>query len=61
MDNAAQFEDALAPYIAAANPMNTRRASLSTVRAWARARGYPVARQGRIHAEIMAAYEAAHR
>ncbi|MCB0948380.1 MAG: Lsr2 family protein [Mycobacterium sp.] len=73
--NAAKFENALMPYINAAAKVRgagrSRRTKLNTngksdpeqlaaVRLWARKNGYEVADRGRIKAEILEAFEAAH-
>lgn len=75
-DNVAQFEKALAPYINAAQKVRTsggrqpksvggsaNRASkeqLAAIRDWARKQGHEVSERGRIKAEIVEAFEAAH-
>lgn len=74
--NAAAFEKAFAPYIAAARKaprsagsVRARRGAaaprsdkneLAAIREWARANGHDVADRGRISAEIRDAYAAAH-
>jgi nucleoid-associated protein Lsr2 len=70
--NRARLEGALAPFIAAARrvPRTGRRrggsraggspADRSGVRAWARASGLEVSERGRISADIMRQYDAAH-
>lgn len=72
-DNARALADALAPYIAAARRVGTatrsaspRRARgadaerLAAIRAWAQQQGHPVGDRGRIRAEVVEAYDAAH-
>jgi hypothetical protein len=65
--NAAKFEKALAPFVAAGRKVRNgqqRRKSPSSgvdvpaVRAWAKANGYEVSNRGRVSAEIVAAYNA---
>ncbi|HEU5418447.1 MAG TPA: Lsr2 family protein [Streptosporangiaceae bacterium] len=68
--HADQFARALAPFIGAARKTpGTRRAvrglrparhDQSDVRAWARAQGLKVSDRGRIPADVLARYEAAH-
>jgi len=69
--NRAKLEKALAPYIEAGRrvPRGGRRAGgrsggasadRSAVRAWAKAEGLEVSDRGRVSAEIMRQYEAAH-
>ena len=68
--NAAAFEKALKPYIAAARPAKlaarrgratgARRQDLSDVRTWAAKNGYTIAERGRVPGEVLSAYEAAH-
>lgn len=72
--NAAAFEKALKPYLAAARKTrrsparttpsrNSRRpagADLAAIRAWARANGHTVSDRGRIPAAITEAYHSAH-
>jgi hypothetical protein len=71
--NAAAFEKALAPYVAAARKVTAtrrarsakssatgRRPDLSQVREWARAKGHQVSDRGRIPAAALDAYDAAH-
>jgi hypothetical protein len=68
--HAAQFAKALAPYLAAARkapsprrPARTARGSRhdqSDVRAWARAQGIQISDRGRIPADVLARYQAAH-
>jgi hypothetical protein len=66
--NRAKLEKALAPYIEAGRrvPRGGRRAGgrasadRSAVRAWAKSAGLEVSDRGRVSAEIMRQYEAAH-
>ena len=68
--NRAKLEAALAPFIAAARKLRRgdRRSSSrpsqpvdrAAVRAWAREAGLAVSERGRISAEVMSQYEAAH-
>lgn len=74
--NAAKLDKALKPYIEAATKVGARRRGraaksagttaasakeqLATIRAWARSKGYEVSDRGRIKAEIVEAFEAAH-
>lgn len=75
--NAAKFDKALKPFIAAAEKVRSgarpvsrkskegsREASskeqLAAVREWARSNGYDVSARGRIKAEVVDAFEAAH-
>ena len=60
LDNAAQFRAAIAPYIEAASKASAK-PPLANVRKWAKSQGYQVSARGRIHSDIMAAYQAAHR
>jgi hypothetical protein len=65
-----EFAKALAPYLEAARKLPARRAARgavrpvrhnqSDVREWARAQGLKVSDRGRIPAEVMNQYEAAH-
>ncbi len=65
-----QLTKALEPYIAAARKAPTSRRAVrasraakrdqSDVRAWARANGITVSNRGRIPADVLAKYEAAH-
>lgn len=73
-ENARALSEALAPYIAAGRRLGstTRSASarpratganserLAAIRAWAQNNGYTVGDRGRIRAEIVDAYDAAH-
>lgn len=72
-DNAAKLRDALAPFISAGRraggsaassaPKNRRRTGQTDygpVREWAKANGYTVSERGRVPANVLAAYEAAH-
>jgi hypothetical protein len=66
----AQFAKAIAPYLAAARkapssrrPARAARASRhdqSEVRAWARGQGIQISDRGRIPADVLARYQAAH-
>jgi hypothetical protein len=69
--NRARLADALAPFIAAgrrvrrgarraAGPAGGSRVDRAAVRAWAREAGLTVSERGRISAEVMSRYEAAH-
>jgi Lsr2 len=70
--NRSKFEQAMAPFIAAARRstrrsprrsdtrQGTSRVDRSVVRAWAKEAGLKVSERGRISAEIMQQYEAAH-
>lgn len=75
--NAAKFDKALKPYVAAAmkvrgarragNATNTTNGNgpaskeqLAAIREWARKNGYEVSGRGRIKADVVAAFEAAH-
>lgn len=71
--NRAQLADALAPFIAAGRRAVVRRPATSrggksgarstdraAVRAWARSAGLTVSERGRISAEVLRRYEAAH-
>ncbi len=66
--NAAEFRDSVAKYVAVSRSVGgrtTRRATAGkvdtrAVRAWANENGHTVSSRGRIPAEIIAAYEAAH-
>jgi hypothetical protein len=65
-----EFAKAIAPYLEAARKLPARRAGRGTarpvrhnqsdVREWARAQGLKVSDRGRIPAEVMSQYEAAH-
>ena len=69
--NAAKFRDALAPYVGSAGK-STRRgrsrgqarggrsSNTSAIRQWARDQGMKVSDRGRVPAEILAKYDAAH-
>lgn len=73
-ENARALSDALAPYIAAGRRVASGRAAsgsrprskgadaqrLAAIRAWAQSNGYSVGDRGRIKAEIVDAYNAAH-
>jgi hypothetical protein len=67
--NAAAFADAMALYVGHArkvqrprrrNPQRGGRHDLTAVRSWAAENGYTVAARGRVPAEVLAAYTAAH-
>ncbi|MFI7587935.1 Lsr2 family protein [Spongisporangium articulatum] len=73
--NAEKLREALAPWVGharrvsgrgrsagrpAAKAKSAKRADLADVRAWARSKGHEVSDRGRISAEIMDAYDAAH-
>ncbi len=71
--NRAKLEEALAPFMAAgrkvarsggrrpaARPNGSSRVDRGAVRAWAKAAGLKVSERGRISADIMKQYEAAH-
>jgi hypothetical protein len=67
--HADQFARQVAPYIAAARKVSSARAGRSPragrhdqsdVRAWARAQGLQVSDRGRIPADLLARYQAAH-
>lgn len=68
--HADQFAEAISPYIAAARKVpSSRRAARGTraprhdqsdVRAWAREQGIKISNRGRIPADILARYQAAH-
>jgi len=73
-ENARALADALAPFIAAGRRVGTARAAsasrsrskgsdaerLAAIRSWAQSNGYTVGDRGRIKAEIVDAYDAAH-
>ncbi|MDF2966532.1 MAG: Lsr2 family protein [Nocardioidaceae bacterium] len=73
-ENAAAFRDALAPYVAAARRVGARGSarrrgrsrsssdagSAREIREWARENGYRVSERGRVPADVMEAYRAAH-
>jgi Lsr2 len=75
-DNVAKLENALAPFITAATKVSSRtrrrasakgssngrlsRGQISAIRAWATENGYNVSSRGRIPAEIIEAFNAAH-
>lgn len=70
-ENASRMRDAIAPYIGHARRVGGRRASARSarkapasetaqIRSWAREQGLPVNERGRIPADIVAQYEAAH-
>jgi len=69
-DNAALFDDAIGPFLSAATrvkggkkkPTHTSsgRTDTKAIREWANANGHTVSDRGRIHANIVEAYEAAH-
>jgi hypothetical protein len=69
-DHADQFAQAIGPFIAAARkaPSSRRpargsragRQNLSDVRAWARGQGIKISERGRIPADVLAKYHAAH-
>lgn len=67
--NAAKLHDELEKWVSVARRVGGRRGtgkkraggpSSDDVREWARANGHQVASRGRVSAEVMAAYEAAH-
>ena len=70
--NRTRLASALAPFIGAARRVNrggrrrgsdrpvAERVDRAAVRAWAREAGLPVSQRGRISAEVMTQYEAAH-
>jgi hypothetical protein len=68
--NALKLHDALAPYVAAARRVGSRRTSagplttskndLQAMRSWAKAHGIKVSERGRVSQEVQAAYRAAH-
>ena len=74
--NVAKLDKALKPYVEAATKVGGRRSrraansatangasskeQLATIRAWARKKGYEVSDRGRIKADIVEAFEAAH-
>ncbi len=68
--HADEFANAIGPYLEAARKVSARRPSRGTarpvrhnqsdVREWARAQGLKVSDRGRIPAEVMNQYEAAH-
>ncbi|MFC0314124.1 Lsr2 family protein [Gordonia phosphorivorans] len=69
LENAAQFRDLVANYVASSRVVggrSTRRTASKSgtdtraVRAWANENGFTVSDRGRIPADIVAAYEAAH-
>jgi hypothetical protein len=69
-EHAAQFSNALDPFIAAARKISSSRRpargtgtsghNLSEVRAWARDQGIGISDRGRIPADVMAKFQAAH-
>ena len=69
-EHADQFTEAVSPFIAAARKVSssrkpakgarTARHDLSDVRAWARNQGIKVSTRGRIPADVLARYHAAH-
>lgn len=70
-DNAAKLRDALASWVGHARRVGGRKQSgtraaaakrndLDEIRAWARTNGYQVSDRGRIAANVMQAYDAAH-
>jgi hypothetical protein len=69
--NAAQLRDALAPYVKAGRRVGGRRSTgrgtsggasseATAMREWARAQGMSVSARGRVSADVVAAYRAAH-
>lgn len=70
--NARKLEDALEPFIAkaekvsargrarGASPRKAASSNTAAIRAWAKSNGYKVSERGRIPADVVAAYEAAH-
>ena len=71
--NSDKLAKALAPYVASARKVSTRASARpapaggspkkhdqSAVREWARARGMTISERGRIAADVLAKYEAAH-
>ncbi|SHJ16773.1 Lsr2 protein [Tessaracoccus bendigoensis DSM 12906] len=69
-DNAARLEEVLRPYIENGEKVKPqrgrgsapkgRRSGTAEIRIWARDNGYEVSDRGRIPADVLAAYEAAH-
>jgi hypothetical protein len=68
-EHAEQFNAAVGPFIAAARRVSSRKSAkgtrtarhdLSDVRAWARDQGIKVSTRGRIPADVLAQYNAAH-
>ena len=69
-EHADQFNRAIAPFVAAARKISPSRRpaqgarkgrpDLSNVRAWAREQGIKVSDRGRIPADVLAKYQAAH-
>ncbi|MCT2062947.1 MULTISPECIES: histone-like nucleoid-structuring protein Lsr2 [Dietzia] len=72
-DNAQAFRDAITPYVEAGHRVTARTASTArkataktssadtkAIREWAHANGYDVSDRGRIPADVMDAYSAAH-
>jgi hypothetical protein len=68
-EHADQFNAAVGPFIAAARRVSSRKSAkgtrtarhdLSDVRAWARDQGIKVSTRGRIPADVLAQYNAAH-
>ena len=69
--NAARMRDALASWVGHARRVGGRkqsgtraagakRSDLDDIRAWGRANGYQISDRGRVSAEVMKAYDAAH-
>lgn len=72
--NAAAFRDILAPYVSAGRSTSTSSASAgarkrksggaqrdyTAIRAWAAANGFTVSERGRVPAQVLDAYDAAH-
>lgn len=69
--NAAKLREALAPYVAAGRKSSGKRASRrggrssagsrsAEIRAWAAANGIEVSQRGRVPADVVAKYDAAH-
>jgi nucleoid-associated protein Lsr2 len=69
-EHADQFAEAIAPFVAAARKISPSRRQvrgarrgrhdLSKVRVWAREQGFKVSDRGRIPADVLAKYNAAH-
>lgn len=68
-ENAAKLRDALASWVGHARRVGGRRqqtraaagrSDLNEIRAWGRANGYKVSERGRVSAEVLKAYDAAH-
>lgn len=69
-ENAALFDDAIAPFLSAATRVkggkkkptraSSGRSNTKAIREWANANGYTVSDRGRVPADIIEAYDAAH-